>query len=136
MKLSLGDLKVGMIIYNVHAFQDDRKLKNTWIENHEVLKFPVTVSHGNDNFFDLKCGNVSIRANFDTTKWEQTKLHSPGHIHQKSMQDMGIISNNYNNHQTFDSLAEAKQYICNFNQVNFTEPGSSNYDRAMGVLDI
>lgn len=135
MKLSLGNLKVGMTIYHVHAFQDNRRFKNTWLEDYEVLKFPVTTSHGNDNFVDLKRGDLNIKANFDTNNWEHTKSYNTGHTKQKSMQDMGIISNNYNNHQTFNSLADAKQYICNFNQVNFTEP-SSNYDRAMGVLDI
>ena len=134
MKITLGNLKVGMKIFHVHAFSDDRKILNTWIDEYEVVKFPITVTTSKE-FIRLKLSQMYTKADFGTMTWERRKYSSPGET-EKAMQDMGIIPNNYNQHQTFDSLAEAKHYICNFNQVNFKEPVATNYDRAMGVLDI
>ena len=54
-----------------------------------------------------------------------------------SLRDMGIIPNTYNNHQTFDDLESAKQYLRVFydmNNIHRRWGSHSAYDRAMGVL--
>ena len=134
MKVNLQNLKVGMTIYHVHAFTDDRAINNTWIDAYKVVKFPITVSTGHDNYVILDQLTDYCKLDYNNKKWIIKQYRQPTQC-QSSMDDMAIIPNTYNNHATFSSLSEAKDYVSNLYNMNITNNNDA-YDRAMKVLDV
>ena len=129
-----SQLSVNMIIYNVHAFASSKKASMTTINKFKVIKFPITTSNGMQDFIEVAPYQEYIKVDFNDNTWMPGKRTLGGRHENKSMQDMGIIPNKYNQHQTFDNLGDAKQYICSILNLNITSRGA--YDRAMKVLDI
>ena len=131
-----NQLNVGMIIYNVHAFTEPNKVLMTSIYKFKVVGFPITTTVASlPDFIKLTSYQEYIKVNFNDNTWDVRKSVFKGiHEEEKSMQNMGIIPNTYNKHQTFDNLRDAKQYICSVLGLNITSTGA--YDRAMKVLDI
>ncbi|KKM61093.1 hypothetical protein LCGC14_1535200 [marine sediment metagenome] len=129
-----SQLSVDMIIYNVHAFDNPKKASMTAIHKFKVIKFPITTSNDMQDFIEVVPYQEYIKVNFDDNTWDPKKSSFGIPHEEKSMQDMGIIPNKYNQHQTFDNLGDAKQYICSVLNLNITSRGA--YDRAMKVLDI
>jgi len=129
-----SQLSVDMIIYNVHAFASPQKASMTIINKFRVIKFPITTSNGMTDFIKVAPYQEYIKVDFSDNTWMLGTRTAGGRHEEKSMQDMGIIPNKYNQHQTFDNLGDAKQYICSVLNLNITTRGA--YDRAMKVLDI
>ena len=132
-------LYAGKIIYRVHAFTEQRKLDWTSIEKCEVVQVPVTVG-SNPNFILLQYHIEYTKVDFIKYTWVYRTFSHHRSAQEHSMQDMGIISNCYNSHRTFDNIDDAKEYICTVLQTRIMEPKDkavrNNYDRAMKVLDL
>lgn len=136
MRVSLGNLKVGMTIYFVHAFSDPDKIKWCAIDELTTIHFPIKKSNLSD--FIRVSHSKHIGVDLVTNTWTQSPS-SAARNQDQSMEDMGIIPNKYNKHQTFSTLSEAKQHICNIIGINIADSGgspTSNYDRAMKILDL
>ena len=129
-----SQLSVDMIIYNVQVFANTHNSSMTIINKFRVIKFPVTTSNGMTDFIKVAPYQEYIKVNFTDNTWAPGKRTPGGRHEEKSMEDMGIIPNKYNQHQTFNNLTDAKQYICSVLNLNITTRGA--YDRAMKVLDI
>ena len=129
-------LYAGKTIFRVHVFNEAHKLKMTSIQKCKVLRVPITSSNSNDpNFIELQYDAKYIKINLDDFTWQYKMFTHPGHPQENSLQDMGVIPNHYNLHQTFDNLGDAKEYICKTLQVKIMEPKDkqtrNNYDQAM-----
>ena len=137
MITSPGQLKVGMMIFQVHAFSEADKRNMCSITKSKVIKFPVTApASGNSNFIRLFDANSYLKIDFDNNLWVTKDHISVGREHEDSMQDMGIIPNKYNRHNAFDNLSEAKRYMCATLSLKITDAATNNYNRAMAVLDL
>ena len=130
-----SQLSVNMIIYNVHAFAHPNKFSMTAIHKFKVIKFPITTDNGMQDFIKVAPYQEYIKVNFKDNTWDIRKYSLLPSYETKSMQDMGIIPNKYNMHQTFDNMKDAKQYTCSVLNLNITSSRGA-YDRAMKVLDI
>ena len=130
----------GDIIYFAQAFSESNMLQNCVIHTYEVIEFPITSRPSSmANFIKLKDSTHWILINQSTNEWMNQKGISINKFEELSMQDMGIIPNKYNRHNTFWSMEDAKKYMCSVTGLTVTEPKSqrnSNYDRAMKVLDL
>ncbi len=129
-----SQLSVDMIIYNVHAFARGDKAPMTAIHKFKVIKFPITTDNGMQDFIKVTPFQEYLKVNFKDNTWDVRKHSLLPQYETKSMQDMGIIPNKYNQHQTFDNMRDAKRYVCSVLNLNITARGA--YDRAMKVLDI
>ena len=134
MKINLQNLTIGMTIYHVYAFTDNRAVNNTWIDSHKVVLFPITTSTGHDNFIILDQLINYYKLDYDNKKWTICQYRHPNQ-QESSMEDMAIIPNTYNDHATFSSLNEAKRYVSNLYNMNISGDNSA-YDRAIKVLDV
>ena len=135
-----SQLHPGKIIYRVHAYTEQRKIKWCSIERYEVIRVPITSTPGNmSNFIELRPAQFYIKVNFDNYTWDYNSFGFST-FQEHSMQDMGVIANTYNSHQTFDNEEDAKKYICQIINLNIVEPekkrNRNSYDRAMKVLDL
>ena len=134
MKINLKNLTVGLTIYHVYAFSDDRKINNTWIDVFKVIKFPITTANGYNNFIMLDQLADYHKLDYNNKKWIKKQYRQQNQC-ESSMDDMAIIPNTYNNHATFSSLSEAKFYVSNLYNMNISGDNDA-YDRAMKVLDV
>ncbi len=134
MKIALQNLTIGMTIYHVYAFTDNRAVNNTWIDAHKVVLFPITTAAGYDNFIVLDQHADYYKLDYNNKKWTICQYRHPDQ-QERSMEDMAIIPNTYNNHATFSSLNEAKSYVSNLYNMNISGNNDA-YDRAMKVLDV
>ena len=143
-------LVVGTEVFLTHAFRDR---SNGWIEHHEVTAVQVPTKLPNCWFnefkrLDLWPGCTSITFDLVRGTFEERNKFGHGHIREQSLQDMGVIQNTYNDHQSFSTLIEAADYLLDFfgARLTFTAPQwyvthASNqaqsvcdYDRAMSVV--
>lgn len=109
-----SQLSVGMKIYLVHAFTDERKNNNCTIHCHELMAFSTGKKTG--AFAKFKDVPVSPKADYlkldyDNSVWTAQSFYNGSHVRESSLQDMGIVANTYNDHQTFDDCMDAHQYL-------------------------
>jgi hypothetical protein len=129
-----SQLIYGMGIFTVCGFGACGPLHHCSISEQEFLSFqpkkPTIISIKRIVYYRL----------LKTGKWETDKggtgLWTKSDV---SMKDAGIIPNTYNNHRTFDNLAEAKKYAEYFygfftSTKPLTSDADNDYDRAMKPL--
>lgn len=131
-----NQLKTLDTIYSAFAFSEPHKRGWCSIHKYEVLDCPLAKD---PNWILLRLDTVQppltyyFKVDLTNRTWKHHRVGVHTTSQERSMQDMGIISNNYNLHQTFDNLDEAKQYICNVLSVNL-DGMICDYDRAMKVI--
>jgi hypothetical protein len=109
-----SQLSVGMKIYLVHAFTDDRKKNNCTLCCHEVVAFSTGKKTGAfAKFKDVPVSSTAdrLKLDYDNGVWETQSFYNSLHVRESSLQDMGIVANTYNDHQTYDDAMEAHQYL-------------------------
>ena len=142
-----SQLTVGLEIFCVHAFTDDTKIRNTTIHKFTLLSYTTTAKKfACMEVEDTKIagGGSCLTLNYNTETWKPQAHAFTQSIREISMQDMGVVSNTYNSHATFDNLWEAQQYIDTLYGIAATsaDPADglksnsigTDYDRAMRVV--
>lgn len=132
-------LTVGDTVFYAQAFSEPNMLQNCVIYTYTVIEFPIT-SHPSSmtNFIKLEEADSWVIVT-PAKEWVSRKSAHINKYEELSMQDMGLIPNNYNKHNTFTSMDDAKKYMCSVTSLTITEPKglrNNNYDRAMKVLDL
>jgi hypothetical protein len=133
------------IFYVVLVFGDYRRFKNTIIRKCKAIDEPYENSISwwvkciDQSFFEDRMVTM-MKANFDTLEIEEgMEFPWAPSIHERSLQDVGVVPNTYNDHQTFDNYDDAVQYICDYYRLNFKDTIDRKdkytaYERAMGIL--
>jgi len=110
-----SQLSVGMKIYLAHGFTEPDRRNGCTIHCYEVIAFSTGKKTGAwAKFQDMP---VSPNADYlkldnDNGEWTAQNFYRLMiHTRESSLQDMGIITNTYNAHQTFDNCMDAHQYI-------------------------
>jgi len=137
----------GMEIFPVNGFTNS-STHDCSIQRLEVIKVSITpyTGKGPPDWLEYK-RLAFVSRNLDVTRldlkngvWEEdTNIFYVDRIDISSMQDMGIIAQNYNKHQVFTSLAEAMLY--GEGKVELEDIAEApaiglvgDYDRAMKVI--